>query len=121
MNILLGVKHSSLRFSLEFLISEEPGVVVVGEASETEGLLALIQTSHPDLVIFEQHLPGRPFDNLLAEIRRHQTVPYLLVLGVDRRDRSAILAAGIDSFVVKGDPPEKLLSEFRRIRKQATP
>ena len=119
MHILLGIGNAQLRFSLEFLISQEPGVDVVGEASETEGLLALIKTSHPDLVLFEQHLPGRPFNSLLAEICHHQPAPYLMVLSRDRKDEDAILAAGVDAFLVEGDPPEELLSAFRRIREEA--
>jgi DNA-binding NarL/FixJ family response regulator len=118
MHILLGIENAQLRFSLEFLISQEPGVDVVGEASETEGLLALIKTSHPDLVLFEQHLSGRPFDSLLAEIRCHRPAPYLMVLSKNWKDEDAILAAGVDAFLVKGDPPEELLSAFRRIREQ---
>ena len=119
MYILLGIGNAQLRFSLEFLISQEPGVDVVGEASETEGLLALIKTSHPDLVLFELHLPGRPIDSLLAEIRRYQPAPYLMVLSPNRKDEDAILAAGVDAFLVEGDPPEEMLSAFRRIREQA--
>ena len=117
MHIVLGIGQAGLRLSLEFLLSEEPGVTIVGEASESEGMLALINSSKPDLVIFDQDLPGQPFDELLHHVQRQKHHPYLMVLGTDRSDEKAILAAGVDALVIKGEPPETLLAAYRRIRR----
>lgn len=117
MHILLAIGQADLRLALEFLLSEQPGVTIVGETSESEGMLALITSSKPDLVIFDQGLPGRPFHDLLQEIRRLHHHPYLIVLGTDRSDEQALLAAGVDAVVIKGDPPERLLAAYQRIRR----
>ncbi len=118
MHILLGMKEADSRLSLELLLSEEPGVTVIGEASETEGLLALIHTSQPDLVILEQDLPGRPVADLLADIRGLADPPRLIVQSKELRAKSTILEAGADAIVIQGDPPDKLLATFRRVIKQ---
>ena len=60
MNVVLAVRQAHARLALELLLNEEPGVMVVGTASETEGLLALTWIAHPDLVVLEWGLDGRP-------------------------------------------------------------
>jgi two-component system response regulator DesR len=119
MYILLGIAQAEFRLSLELLLSQEPGVTITGETSETEGLLALIHTTHPDLAIIEQDLPGRPLANLLVDIHALEDSPRLIVLGKDYSDKQTVLNAGADAFVVKGDPPEMLLAAFRRVSAQS--
>ena len=51
MDIVLASQEYDLRLALEMLFREEPGAAVVGTASESEGLLALIQSTRPNLVL----------------------------------------------------------------------
>ena len=115
MNILLAVEQANLRLAIELLLNEEPGVKVVGEASESEGLRALIMTTQPDLAILDSDLPGQSFTELLAEIKAQDDAPRLIVLARDPGNRQRVLEAGADAFVVKGDPPEKLIAAFREV------
>lgn len=116
MNILLATRHTDARLALELLLSEEPGICIVGTASEPEGLLALIRTTQPDLVVLDWSLPGRPAPTILAEAQRVASQLRFLVLGQDGGMRQRALDVGAHAFVLIGDPPEQLLAALRQVR-----
>jgi DNA-binding NarL/FixJ family response regulator len=118
MDVLLASARSDLRFALEVLLREEPGVSVVGTATGTEGLLALIGTNCPDLVIFDWELPGRPPGEVLAAVRALSCSPDTIVLGKDNAARDEALVAGADTFVLRGTPPQALLTAVQQVRTQ---
>ena len=118
MDIVLASKEYDLRLALEMLFREEPGAVVVGTASESEGLLALIRSTHPDLVLLDCNLPGSPAAEILAEIKSVTRPPKIIILGKDADDKEVALAAGADVFLVKGDPPGQLLAATRQVSTQ---
>jgi DNA-binding NarL/FixJ family response regulator len=69
MKIVLALRQADARLVLAWALSDEPGVTVVGTASETAGLLALTQTAQPDLMLVAWDLPGRPLPEVLATAR----------------------------------------------------
>ncbi len=111
--VLLAAGQPDLRLSIELLLTIEPGVVIVGEASEAAGLRALIQSTRPDVVILDWELPGEDVDGIIAEAKDEQSQPHFVVLSHRFRARQHVLAAGAEAFVVKGDPPEQLMSILR--------
>ena len=120
MRLLLAAGKAHFRLALELLLSEQPGVEIVGSASEGDGLLALMETSDPDMIVAEWDLLGRPLATIFSE--RDQSCPHLkmIILTTSNRDRQAAIAAGADASVLKGASPDLLLSTFRELRTQIT-
>ena len=116
MRIVLALKDTDLRLAIELLLSEEPGVIIVGSASDTQGLLALIEASCPDLALLDWDLPGKPILEVLANIQARDTSPEIVVLGIDPDFEDDALNAGANVYLFKGDQPERLLSVFRQVR-----
>lgn len=116
MNVVLALGHADARLVLELALSDEPGVTVVGTASETVGMLALIQTARPDLVLVEWDLPGWPLPAVLAVARSLPRRVHVVVLGRDPQQHQPALHAGARAFVLVGDPPEFLLAAVRQER-----
>lgn len=114
MNVVLAVRQAHTRLSLELVLCEEPGVTVVGMASEPAGLLALMRTAQPDLVLVEWELTGGRIEAVVAAARTLARPLRILVLGRDAAFRPAALTAGAWAFVLVGDPPEILLAALRR-------
>lgn len=119
MDIVLASQKHDLRLALEMLFREEPGAAVVGTASGSEGLLALIQSTPPDLVLLDWDLPGQSPAGVLAEIKSAARPPKVIVLGKDRDAEEAARAAGADVFVLIGDPPGHLLAASRQVSTQS--
>ena len=116
MRILLATEDGDLRLSIELLLSQEPAVRVVGVASEADGLVALIASTRPDLVILDWDLPGRPLAKPMACTQTDGHSIHFLVLGKEAAMKASALHAGADAFVVKGNPPEELINAFRMTR-----
>lgn len=120
MNVLLAIGRDGPRLALELLLSEEPGITILGAVSEAEGLLALMRILCADLVVMEWSLPGRPAADVLAEARALANQPKFLVLAQEAKLKQCVLQAGAAAFVLVGDPPERLLGSLRQVRAMLT-
>ena len=110
MRVLLADDQSKGRSALRLLLEQDPGIQVLGEAVDTTGLLDWVKVACPDLVLLDWELPGLEADSLLPTLR--ELCPRLSVIALSGRPeaRRAALDAGVDAFVSKGDPPERLLA-----------
>ena len=91
--------------------------MIAGVASETEGLLALITSTKPDIVILDWDLPDRPVADRLVQASQLKSRPRFIVLGSDGpAAREESRQAGMMTFVVKGEPPELLLAAYRQTK-----
>jgi DNA-binding NarL/FixJ family response regulator len=113
-DVLLAIHQLDLRLAIDLFLREEPDINVVGVASETEGLLALLYTTHPELLLLDWAVRGRPLAEMLAELHEYDRPPKVIGLGVEE-DREAALAAGVDVFVVKGESTDQLLNAIRQL------
>ncbi|MFC2030500.1 response regulator transcription factor [Chloroflexota bacterium] len=113
MRILLADDQSKVRFALRVLLERQPGVVVQGEAADAQDLLVQTGEICPDVVLLAWELPGFVPSELLAAL--HTACSSLQVIALSGRPeaRHTALAAGVDAFVSKTDPPEKLLSAIQ--------
>ncbi len=114
MRVLLADDRTEVRSALRLLLEQEPGVCVVGEATEAERLLTLVKAIHPDLVLLDWELSSLRADNVLSALHRVYPNLLVIVLSVRPEARRAALAAGADAFISKGDPPERLLAAIDR-------
>ena len=110
MRITLADNRRKVRFALRALLEQQAEVNVVGEAVDAQNLLAQVAETCPDVILLDWELPGMAADDLLSTVRRK--CPDVLVVALSGRvsARGAALAAGVDAFVSKGEPPERLLS-----------
>ena len=117
MRIVLATGDTDLRLAIQLLLSEEPGINIIGSASDCDGLMALITSTHPDLSLLDWNLPGCDIEIVLRDIKSisTDTEMNLIVIGRHRRIRKTVLQAGADEYVVIGDPPENLLEVFRQL------
>jgi DNA-binding NarL/FixJ family response regulator len=117
MHILLADDQAEVRSALRLLLEQEPGIAVVGEAAEAAAVLAQAAASRPDLVFLDWELPGLQATELLHVLRSR---PRMIVIALSGRPeaRQAALDAGVDAFVSKGDPPERLLEALYALDKR---
>jgi len=110
MRVLLADDQSKVRSALRLVLEQQPGVSILGEAVDITGLLDWVRVTCPDVVLLDWELPGLGADRLLPTLR--ELCPRLKVIALSGRPeaRQAALAAGVDAFVSKGDPPERLLA-----------
>jgi two-component system response regulator DesR len=110
MQILLADAQPKVRFALRVLLERQPGMDIKGEAANADDLLALMVADCPELVLLGWELPGLATIGSVSVLR--DICPGLSVIALSGRPEAcrAALAAGVDGFVSKSDPPECLLS-----------
>ncbi|HEY83575.1 MAG TPA: response regulator transcription factor [Chloroflexi bacterium] len=113
MRVLLADQRPDVRLSLALLLNREPGVSVVGSASETEGLLALAKSARPDIVILDRDLPGSSTEDALNSLRILDQHLKILLLNASASPATRAQLSKIDAIISKNDSPEILLEKFR--------
>ena len=109
--ILLAANNKDLRSALALLLVTRLGANIVGEACTMESLLSKAAISQPDIVLLDWELPGKPEADRIVVVR--SVAPTARVIVVSARPESARQAAGADAFVIKTDPPERIVDVFK--------
>ena len=115
MKVILAARETDIRLASQLLLTQEPNVEVVGTASTVSGLLALLKTYQVGIVILDQDLFKKSTDDLIPKIKNSQSNPQVILLGPEDLGPEAVFELGADIFVNKTEPPERLLSAFRRL------
>ncbi len=114
MDILIADGHDRVRHALRVLLTQQPGLQVVGQAANGQELLAQVSLVTADLILVDWDLPGLTEVGGLPAIRQTCPTMQMIVLSSRPGVRRAALSSGADAFVSKGDPPERLLTVIRR-------
>jgi DNA-binding NarL/FixJ family response regulator len=115
--ILIVDDHTLFRAGLRALLSEDPGIEVVGEAADgREGIRAVGQLS-PHLVLMDLTMPSMNGVEAVTEIKRRYPEVRILVMTLHRTEDfiHASLRAGADGYILKDATPEELGLAIRRV------
>ncbi|MEI6674964.1 MAG: response regulator transcription factor [Verrucomicrobiota bacterium] len=113
--ILLVDDHPLINEGLRQLLGSQPGLSICAMASSVQEALALVESTHPDLVITDLTLPGRNGLELIKDLGT--THPELPIIVLSMHDEllyaERVLRAGGRGYVTKGAPTERLLQAIR--------
>jgi DNA-binding NarL/FixJ family response regulator len=116
MRVLIVDDVPAVREALRLLLDDEPGVQVVGEASDGDEALRLAQALAPDVVLLDldmPHLGGLTATRALASQPNPPRVVVMYVYGADAGLRRLALAAGAATFVEKGASLDDVVAALR--------
>jgi DNA-binding NarL/FixJ family response regulator len=114
--LVLADDHHLLRRGFRSLLSSEPGLEVVGEASNGLQAIEMCRRLEPDLILMDVHMPQ--MDGITATRRIRQDQPGVDVLIVTMQDDPDYLLEALDAgaagYVLKDAPAGRLVSAVRR-------
>lgn len=115
--VLLIDEHRVLQEGLRKFIDSQPDLVVCGVAESVPQAEAEVEVARPDLVIIDISLKGKVSFALITEIKSRCPAIPILVFSMQSESVYSVAArqAGAAGFVVKTEPPEKLLAEIHRV------
>lgn len=116
-NILIVDDHPMMREALATALEEEPGLSVVGEASDGLQAVELFDELRPDLVMMDLLLPGIDGLKAAAQIRAIDPQAKIIVVS-SLEDQENILAAiqsGALGYFPKSAPRQHLLEAIRKV------
>ncbi len=98
------------------MLAGEPGLEVVGEATNGREGVALCRRLRPDLVLMDVRMPGMDGLEATREIKREQPeTSILIVTSYENPDYLlAALKAGASGYILKDAPRSQLINAIRR-------
>jgi DNA-binding NarL/FixJ family response regulator len=115
LRIFLADDHAVVREGLKALISTQPGMTIVGEASDGLDVCARVPALQPDVVIMDVSMPGLTGSEATERLR--QVCPQVKILALtvheDKGYIRQLLAAGAAGYVLKRTAPEELIRAIR--------
>ena len=110
LHILIVDDSPEDRYTVRRLLRADPRIVTITEADRGDRALAICQTTPPDCVLLDYHLPDMDGLEVLARLRTQRDVPVVLLTGVGNESLAVdALHRGAQDYVVKGMlTPERL-------------
>jgi two-component system response regulator DesR len=107
--VLIADDQRPTRQALAAVLTLSPQPVsVVGEAADGETAVRLVEELRPDVVIMDVEMPGLDGIEATHRIKRRWPEVRVVVLTMYSSYRTRARAAGVDAFLLKGDPVEAL-------------
>jgi DNA-binding NarL/FixJ family response regulator len=113
--VVIADDQALVRAGFRVLIDSDPGLEVVGEASDGREALEVVAAAHPDVVLMDIRMPE--MDGLAAtrEIAKSPEGPRVIILTTFDIDEYVFeaLRAGASGFLLKDIEPNELLQAVR--------
>jgi len=113
--VLIADDSAPARAGLRALLATEPGVVVVGEATNGQEAVHLVEEHRPAAVVMDLQMPIMDGVQAAGIIKRRWSDISIIVVTVHAAEQAAALAAGADAFIVKGEAPARLVAALHAV------
>jgi DNA-binding NarL/FixJ family response regulator len=114
MRILIADNREKVRLALRLLLEQRRDSKIVGDVADGQDLVIQATFKRPDLLLLDWDLPGFEASVLIPKLLLECPGLYVIALSSHPEDRPAALAAGVDDFVSKTDPPKILMQAIDR-------
>lgn len=117
--VLIVDDHPLLRKAVRALLDEQSDMTSCGEAGSANEAREQVDVTHPDLVIVDISLPQSSGIELIRDLKVRYPEMLVLVLSMhdERLYAERALRAGASGYVMKQEPPERLLEGLRSVLK----
>lgn len=117
--VLLVDDQALFREALAILLGIDPGIEVVGEASDGEAALQVAQKLRPDVILMDLRMPGVNGVEGTSRIRKALPNTRVLVLTTFEEDEEvfAAIQAGASGYLLKASPSAKLIEAITTVAK----
>jgi len=115
--IIVVDDHALFRRGLISLLEEMPEFQVVGEATNGQEALAVIERVKPDVILLDINMPVLDGIQTLGAIRKKDTAQKVLMLTISQNDDDLIgsIVAGANGYVLKNTEPEILRNTIMQV------
>jgi two-component system response regulator NreC len=115
--VLIADDHTIVRSGLNMLLSSEPDIEVVGEASDGAAAVEMVERLRPDVVLMDIGMPVLNGFEATRRIKERLPDVNVLVLTMHRSDEYffEMLEAGASGYVLKGAETNELISAVRAV------
>ena len=120
--VLIADDHAIVRMGLRALIATEPGMEVVGEATDGTDAVRKARSLRPDVIVLDLVMPRKDGIQAAAEITQENPGARILVLTSFAEEDKLVPAfkAGAVGYLLKDSAPQDLLHAIRDVAQGAS-
>jgi DNA-binding NarL/FixJ family response regulator len=113
--VVLAEDHTLVRDGIRTLLGLVSDIELVGEASDGEEAMRVVEATKPDVLLLDMRMPKADGLRVVTELASRERLPPTLVLTTfDEEDAAlAIIAAGARGFLLKDVTLERLVDAVR--------
>jgi two-component system, NarL family, invasion response regulator UvrY len=117
--VIVADDHAVVRKGVELVLQRAPGMVLAGEATDSQGALELATQTPCDVVVLDLEMPGSGGLEVLKELRRRKPdVPVLILSTHDEHEYGPrVIRAGAAGFLAKVSALEEIVRAIRTVRR----
>lgn len=115
--ILVADDHDLVRTGISRMLSDDPDIDVIGEASCGESAVANVRHARPDVVLLDVNMPN--IGGVEATRRIKQIDANIKILAVSSLTAqpypTMLLKAGVNGYITKGTPVTEMIQAIKKI------
>ena len=113
--VVIADDHRVVRDGLCYLLGQEPGVEVVGEAGDGRQAVDVVAATRPDVLLLDLYLPGLDGHAVLAALRDapHRPAVVMLTSATDDEHLVRAVQAGATAYLLKTASAEHVIAAVR--------
>lgn len=109
--------HTLFRRGLVGLLAEMDGFQVVGEASNGQEAISVVETQNPDIVLLDVNMPEMSGIATLTSMRKRGLSSPVLMLTISQQEEDLVgaIRAGAEGYLLKNAEPETLRETINQV------
>ncbi|HTX01836.1 MAG TPA: response regulator transcription factor [Acidimicrobiales bacterium] len=117
LRVLIADDHRVVREGLRYLLEQEPGIEVVGEAGDGKQVLRALATAGADVVLLDLYMPELDGHGVLRALGDIPHPPAVVVLTSATDDAHLVgaMRAGATSYLLKTASAEQVIAAVRNV------
>ncbi|WP_418262376.1 response regulator [Flavobacterium faecale] len=115
--VVLADDHVFVRDGVKSLLESEENIVVVGEATDGQEALTVVEENKPDLLIIDIRMPNMTGIEAVDKLRKAGNFVKTIVLSMHDSEEYVLKAinAGADGYLLKGSSKEEFLKALHTV------
>jgi DNA-binding NarL/FixJ family response regulator len=119
-NVIIAVRDTDLRLSLDLMLRDENNLNVLGTASTPQSTFGLTRIERPELILLEWAMTDRPIEEMLNLIKDYSPNSKVILLGNSSNQELLISLCDADGYLELGGVPEDLRTIINNLISQET-
>ncbi|MFG1710001.1 response regulator [Nonomuraea sp. M3C6] len=121
-SVVLVDDHALFREGLREILESDGGIVIVGEAGDSEAAVAVVARTLPDVLLLDVEIPGDEVTETVARIRTSSPETRIIILSMYDGPQllTRLLAAGIRGYLLKSVHRHELIAAVHSVHEDAS-
>lgn len=115
--VILADDHPVMRTGIRSLLGSKRDIQIIGEASNGEEAIELVDKLNPDVLVLDIEMPQMDGIEATRKLRKSGSHTFILILSsyAEKDYIRLVLEQGVSGYLVKDEAPGRIVEAVRRV------